>query len=1354
MADTELIVKVAASGAGRAARDVAGLESAIAQVAKEAKDARKVAQQMGKAFNLSDAEVEDLAQAIRQAGDQTDRLGKEVDQVSRKAGGLSQIFTGIAQGIGQEITQKGIQALQNALGSIVGTVGAASQEFQSFQSALVQFDAKSSASAEQIERVGEQAKELATVTSQSPAGVAALATALLTLGASADEVEENLEAITKLADVLGEDPVLTGQVVQTGVNIFGEFGETADSLSDKLNFLVNNSAAGAQQGLSEFFQLFSDVGGIVKSTGASFDDLAATFAVLRNGGAAASVAATGIKTALLALSSPTGEAAERLKGLGVSAFDSAGNFRGLGATLSDFSAQLSSLSQQEQLELAVKIFGREGAPAFLQSVKAADGSLGQLREQLSTQADGSLAESLEIVNQSLERQGQLLQGEISAALTEFGQAIAPVQGALISFARETLGAFTGAGVGLDSLSAAGERLQQALANNPQLAQQLGAAIADIASALAQGAVSGLSALADLIEQTPQKVSQLIAGFQSTVQAAFELADGLGAVIQVLGEIGGGLGSGAADAFTQLAPVIGAVAQVFADLLQTLTPLTNNTQLVSVAIQTLTIRMLALKAVALVGTLKAIAGGMGAMAVSAGTATQAMTLFKVSVIATTGPLIALAGAIAAVALAKHARDLKVANQSLDAYSNAVQVSTELGFKFANSLNQLNDQIAATGGKATDEQLRKLEEYKRLSIAQVEDLKRQIAEVQQFEPKNDNQRQAQQNLIQSLNTTIDALDNQISEAETTLSNTAASAGQEAGENLATGVAEGVEDATPKVVDAIAKLASKTQLALQKIETDSLNAQAAILESGGTQEEVTARETAALRQRVAENKKYLAEIKALQTEEGTEEAEKVAAQIGQIEQQLAQDRVAIARAVLAEQKKAEQERVEAAEAAAKKQAEAAEAAAKKQAEAAKKAAEAEAEIARERQQRAQERAREDFGLAQESRREYYQDEQRDRQRTFNRQQREEAEAHQTKLQTYQRTFQEREQAVAEAFQAAQQADQRAFNDSQRKAQAAFNDQQQAKRDRANREFDALSAEVDRRLALQQAKTAEERAKLKQQFAEEDARARERLKIEQQVLNQRGNVLAQADARGQLELSPLEQAKKEFEDQLKAEAEAFQQKQQEEAQAFADKQREQEKEFKDQQQARQREFEESQRLEQKRFRDEQEQKAFEFAENERDREKAFQNREREFEADFKARQRRLDKQNAREIAAILAKAKPVAVAGARRQGGPVARGQTYLVGEAGPELVTPRQAGYVHTAGQTQALLRQVHLPNSPAIAGGSAKGVEKRLDKLLKAVNRRSPIQGGGNSYTIYGEADPSGAAQRLALEQLRALSRGGY
>ncbi|MEL7315441.1 MAG: phage tail tape measure protein, partial [Cyanobacteria bacterium J06559_3] len=371
MVDTELKIKVNADTASIGG--IKGVERAIQKVNAETEKANRLAGLLAQEYKLSDKEAAQVAAELK-------RVQAETSKAKQEAQGLSGVFQGIAQGIGQQLTQVAVQGFQAAIASVANTLRQAITEFEAFETALTEFDAKSDATAEQIGRIGEQAKELAAVTSQTPASVAALSTALLTLGATASDVETNLAGITKLSDVLGEDPVLTGRVVQTGINNFEELGESADSIADKLNTLINTTAAGSAQGIEEFFQFFQDVGPLAGTLDADFDQLAAGFSTLRDGGFSAATAATGLRISLLRLSAPSGEAEELLGGLadkidGVDnlAFNADGSFRGFEETIRNFAAATQDLNNQEQLELAKKIFGDEGAPAILALLGQVDG---------------------------------------------------------------------------------------------------------------------------------------------------------------------------------------------------------------------------------------------------------------------------------------------------------------------------------------------------------------------------------------------------------------------------------------------------------------------------------------------------------------------------------------------------------------------------------------------------------------------------------------------------------------------------------------------------------------------------------------------------------------------------------------------------------------------------------------------------------------------------------------------------------------------------------------------------------------------------------------------------------------------
>ncbi len=1327
MADLRLGVKIGVQGGAQSAKEIKNLDDQVKRLQDQNAKAASTAKALGAAYNLSGAEVDQLINELRQLEGQTQSTAGE----ARK---LDAVFQGLLQGFGQQLTQIGFEALRSSLSGVIGVVQAAAREFGSFDQALTEFDAKSTASAEQIQRIGEQSKDLAAITSQSPAGVAALSTALLTLGATADQVEENLKGITFLADVLGEDPVLTGQVIQTGLNIWGEFGETADGLADKINFLINSTAAGATGGVGEFFQLFADVGGIVKSTGAEFDDLASAFAVLRNGGASASIAATGIKTALLAVSAPTSVASKELEALGVSAFDAEGNFIGLGKTLELFSENLNGVSEQKRLELATTIFGREGAPAFLQALGEANGSLSQIRERLGTEAPGSLAESLEIINQSLPRQAELLTGAIDSVLTSLGESLAPIQSAILGLSTDIIESFSGtvdAENSFNLLAEAGQRLQEALDRNPEVIDAIAQGLAQLTDTIISGIVFAVDTLSNQIDALdPQSIQAFINTFAKLGETLIQIAGQSSQLAGSLAEVGASFAGAGASVFSSLAPTFIALNNVINGAVQALQPLLANTQLVEIAFQALLIRMVAIKAVGLANSFIGIATGLASLlkgavaataslgalnvaqatgsksalllaqslATSGASATTAALGFKAaaaSAAAAAGPFVALAAAIATANLIKTTQELRFTNDELEAFANGVEVAASQGFNFANKLNSINDSIAAAGGKATAEQRKQLQEYVNLSKGQIEELKRQLTEVQSIEPKNDSQRNAQQNLTNQLQTTIGALEKQITEADGALTQASSGLGDKAGKAFSEGVKEGVGDGPQEAVkSALDGIKDEVDASLSDLELAAANTRATILEAGGDPAKLAQAEQQALKDRIDANKDFLAQLKALTPAEG-EDAQKTADQIRQTELTLANDRVALAQQVLEAKVKAAEE-----------------------------VAKAEVDRLKEVRDAERESAQTEFDTQQEQARKRFGDEDRARQEAFDETQQNSREA-----------FNESQRDADEAFQLRQQNAQKAFQKAQQAEAKRFQDQLNAERDRGNREFDALQKEVDRRAQLAEA-TGAERADLQRQFEEEDRRAKERRKIEQQVLNQRGSVLA--DQGDLLNLSPLEQARAAFEQSLQEKQVAFDEQQQIAQEAFEVRQRADQKIFEDQQKEDQRLFDKVQREDQKLF--ETSQQVLQ---------EQFQSRQQAAEAAFNAQQRQLDEQSAQRQAAILeAASRGIAPqVQARRDGGPVAAGQPYLVGEEGPELITPTRRGWVHTAGETAAIMARQPVM---AIKPQSIAGVEAKLSELLQEVRQGRRVV-APTSFTLNTQ-NPLSDAVELQIKQVRALARG--
>lgn len=1258
-----------------------------------------------------------LGQLTGQAGG----AEKAVNAVGQRAGSLGDLafqFNNILQSV--QALLGPLRAVNNVIGDVVGN---------SLGQAIAFDDARAAA---------------ATLTSDTDALVAALGEAQGRLGdqvgttellassydilsagfTDAGEAAAIAEAAARGALGGFSDTNTAADALTTIINAYSQLGVTADDAGAIVDQLVKTQDLGKVT-LGQYADQIGRAASIAATAGVSFTEFSGAIATATARGVPAESAVSGTRQAIVNLLKPTADATKLLEEFGIKNATAALRSEGLVGILEILRDQGATTDELS------KIFSDVDALATVATL--AGENLETFKANIDGVANsaGAADRNVGILTQTLTGQLNALRTQQTEAFLAIGQAIQPAFEGVLGVVDQIISRSGVTGDTLAPLADSAQQLKEALLGNPQLIQQIADAMRTVAEITVNQLAKGLSTVANFLESSPGAVSELLSNLGTLAQAAFGLA-------QNFAELAASAGGSSIQAFQDLAPVLSVAASTLGFIVDVVRQLGVETGLLNVVLKVLVLRFLAVQAIALGQVLLGVAGAMGTLAAATKVATAVLGAFGVSATAVLGPLALLAAAVAAVKFVRFTKDLKDAQDALESYITGLDASTSQGIAFAEKLNNLNDAIAGAGGKATDEQRKKLEEYVRLSKDQVAALEQQLSEVQAFEPQNDAQRNAQANLLSQLRSTIGALNGQITEAEGTLSNAAQATGKAGGVTLGQAFQEGVEESTEAVDPRpiLDEFVKANRDALDQIELDSLNAEAAILAGGGAQEKLAANEKAALNKRIEENKRFLTELKSVQAQtgfadsEGEDAAEDAAEQIKQLETQLAQDRVALARQTLEEKKRTEQAAAKAAEAAAKKTTDAL----KKQRDEEKRLAE-EAEAEREKA------AQREFDDARDGRSEARDAQRRAEDRAFQDALQSDDDAHQKQQRAEDKAAQEERQAKEEAFQKQQQA----------KAEA-FQKQLDGKRDKANREFDALGSEVDRRVQLAEADPAD-RAALQEQFEQERKNLELRRQIEKEVLAQSGQVLARED----LSLSPLEQARADFEARLQEEAKAFQLTQQEEAAAFqaglddAEDARMLAREQLEDDRAKERRALEDERERLRREEDK------EFEAEERRIQDDFEAQQRRIKGEFNNEQRRLDEESAANIARILEAAKPASIDGARRDGGPVKAGGTYLVGEEGPEIVTMRRSGYVHTARETAAMLS-----GTPAMRGGvsvpqagagmGTGKLESQMAELIKEVKRGRSVQAGGNTYNL-STPTPVQDAVSLQLEQLRAQIRSG-
>lgn len=522
-------------GAGSLAdpRETAELSKQAAVFEENLRFKRQLAQIDGAGFSDKDANnVRALAKELNSIN--LKRIEGEFDNAGRSARGFQSILEGIGQSLGQRLFNTAENALSGTISFIGRNVSESIDAFAAYDESLAVLAGRANVSRDALTEIEAAIQEVAATTTQSPEGVAELAVQLQALGASTEELPDLITQVARAADALGQDPVITGQIIKTATNVFGDFGLTAEDAANKIAKLAASSAAlSSPQGIQEFQQLLQDAGATAVAAGVDFDELGASFAVLRDAGFNASIAGTAIKTALLSISSPSGPAAGAMKQVGFEAFDAAGNFVGLEEAVRRFGEATAGLNQEDQLNIATTIFGREGAPGVLALLNEVDGRFTKLVNDARNNSATAIDDALAARAESLSFQGQLLQGSLESLALQFGGAIAPALTEILQVLNQIFEPLAQADV-FAPVTASAQAFADSLKNNPELIADISNTVNELFNQISQVTAATIDLLTGLNESgaAENNFENLAQGIEATGETLQVLSEGLSLIFSL------------------------------------------------------------------------------------------------------------------------------------------------------------------------------------------------------------------------------------------------------------------------------------------------------------------------------------------------------------------------------------------------------------------------------------------------------------------------------------------------------------------------------------------------------------------------------------------------------------------------------------------------------------------------------------------------------------------------------------------------------------------------------------------------------------------------------------------------------
>lgn len=295
-----------------------------------------------------------------------------------------------------------------------------------FDASMSQVAATMGTTVDQIGNLTKVAKEMGSSTKFTATQAADALNYLALAGYDAVKAAEVLPSVLNLAAAGGMDLAYASDLVtdaMASLNIEAN-KQNVDEFGNKLAM----AASKANANVAQLGEAILTVGGTAANLKGGTTELITALGLLANVGIKSAEGGTHLRNIILALQSPTDEAAKKMEALGLQVYDAQGNMRGLDEILGDLNAAMQGMTQGQKDSIINQLFNMTDLAAvngllaaqgeqwdtLAAQIDTADGAMGQMAE---TQID-NLQGAMTILSSAFEGLQLAVYDELEPTLTD------------------------------------------------------------------------------------------------------------------------------------------------------------------------------------------------------------------------------------------------------------------------------------------------------------------------------------------------------------------------------------------------------------------------------------------------------------------------------------------------------------------------------------------------------------------------------------------------------------------------------------------------------------------------------------------------------------------------------------------------------------------------------------------------------------------------------------------------------------------------------------------------------------------------------------------------------------------------
>ena len=346
------------------------------------------------------SQLDTLAQQEEEAAKEAEKYGNK-GVAAFEAVGTALVASGIAAGI---------KAIYEAYGECVQIAG-------TFQETMSSVEALSGASAEEMNELSNEAKQLGATTKYTATEAAQAMTYMGMAGWDAQQMMSGMDGVLQLAAASGEDLALTSDIVTDSLTAFNLKAEDTAHFADVLAATATNS----NTSVSIMGETFKQSASIAGALGYSIEDVSTAVGLMANAGVKGSIAGTALKNTFNGLLEGATLSSKALGEIEITAVKSDGTMKSFGETIKELRGYFSQMTEAERVNNAMAIAGQRGYNGLLAIVNSTDEDFQKLTNSIKD-CNGAAADMAAVKMDNLNGQVTLMNSAMDALKTTVGEA--------------------------------------------------------------------------------------------------------------------------------------------------------------------------------------------------------------------------------------------------------------------------------------------------------------------------------------------------------------------------------------------------------------------------------------------------------------------------------------------------------------------------------------------------------------------------------------------------------------------------------------------------------------------------------------------------------------------------------------------------------------------------------------------------------------------------------------------------------------------------------------------------------------------------------------------------------------------